>query len=135
MKYDSGDLANLSFGIKEVFRKNPQRRFRVVLDVLSPLLALNAPDTVYKFVTQLLTDVKQYDAVLLATLEDGMHQQQVTATMQATFDGVFELRVYEEGLSYVPTLKVRKMIGIPPLPGYFSYAFSKNGMEIGALVR
>jgi KaiC/GvpD/RAD55 family RecA-like ATPase len=130
IKYESGDLAGLSFNIKEIMRKNSDRRFRIVTDVLSPLLMLNASEVVYKFLTQLLADIKQYDAVLLASLEDGMHTPQVVTAMQALFDGVLDLRVYEEGISYVPILKVRKMMGAPPLPGYFSFSFSRNGMEI-----
>jgi hypothetical protein len=42
---------------------------------------LNQPETIYSFLTQLFSDVKQYDAVLLATLEEGMHQPQVLAAM------------------------------------------------------
>ena len=61
-----------------------------------------------------------------------MHAPQVVAAMQALFDGVLELRVYGEGLSYIPILKVRKMLGFPPLPGFFNFSFTKTGMEIGA---
>lgn len=84
----------------------------------------------YKFLTQLTADFKQYDAVFLATPEDGMHSPQVVTAMQALFDGVLDLRVYEEGISYVPILKVRKMMGAPPQPGYFSFSFSRNGIEM-----
>jgi circadian clock protein KaiC len=137
IKYDYTDLAKISFDIKEVLKKNKAegRRIRIVADVFSPLLMLNPPETVYKFLTQLIADIKQYDAVLFATLEDGMHTAQVVAAIQALFDGVIELRVYEEGLSYVPILKVRKMLGVPPLPGYFNFTFTKGGMEIGAYAK
>lgn len=133
--YDYSDLANLSFSIKEVLRKNSGRRMRVVIDVFSPLLLLNPPENIFRFLSQLTADIKQYDAVLLATLEDGMHTPQVITAMQALFDGVLELRIYEEGLSYVPILKVRKMMGVPPLPGYFSFSFTKTGMELGAYAK
>ena len=132
---DYSDLAKLSYSIKEVLRQNAGRRCRVVTVVLSPLLLLNPPETIFMFLTQLPADVKLYDSVLHATLEDGMHTPQVVAAMQALFDGVIELRVYEEGLNYVPILKVRKMIGVPPLPGYFNFSFNKSGMELGAYVR
>jgi circadian clock protein KaiC len=135
VKYDPNDLAGLSYNIKEILKKNSDRRIRVVVDFLSPLLMLNPPESIYKFLSQLLSDAKQYDAVFMATLEDGMHQLQVTTAMQALFDGVLELRVYEEGLSYVPILKVKKMLGVPPLPGYFSFSFTKNGMEISAYAK
>jgi KaiC/GvpD/RAD55 family RecA-like ATPase len=135
IKYDVNDLAALSFNIKEVLKKNTGRRMRVVVDVLSSLLMLNPPETIYKFLTQLFTDVKQYDAVLLATLEEGMHKPEVLAAMQQVFDGVVELRLYEEGLSVLPLLRVRKMRGTPPLPGYFRFAFEKGEMEIMAFVK
>jgi circadian clock protein KaiC len=133
--YEYSDLARLSFNIKDVLKKNEGRRVRVVADVFSPLLMLNPPENIFKFLTQLTADIKQHDAVLLATLEDGMHTPQVTAAMQSLFDGVLELRIYEEGLNYVPILKVKKMLGVPPLPGYFNFSFTKAGMEIGAYAK
>lgn len=135
LAYEYSDLAKLSFSIKDVLKKNSGRRMRVVADVFSPLLLLNPPENIFRFLSQLTADIKQYDAVLLATLEDGMHTPQVVAAMQALFDGVLELRVYEEGLNYVPILKVRKMLGVPPSPGYFNFTFTKSGMEIGAYAR
>ena len=135
IRYEQTDLTKISFSIKEVVRKNSDRRIRVVADVFSPLLLLNPAENIFRFLSQLTADIKQYDAVLLATLEDGMHTPQVVAAMQALFDGVLELRVYEEGLSYIPILKVRKMLGIPPLPGFFNFSFTKTGMEIGAYAK
>ncbi|MDG6910412.1 MAG: hypothetical protein JRN08_08595, partial [Nitrososphaerota archaeon] len=136
MKYDHHDLPGLSYNIKDALRKNAGRRIRVVADVFSPLLMLNPPSTVYSFLTQLMTEVKQYDAVFLATLEEGMHDPQVMTAMQSLFDGVLELRVYDEGgLSYASLLRVLKMTGVPPQPGYFRFAFSKNGMDVEAYVK
>ena len=129
------DLAGLSYNIKEVLKQNTGRRIRVVIDVLSSLLMLNPPETIYRFLTQLFADVKQYDAVLLATLEEGMHQPQVLAAMQQLFDGVVEMRLYEEGLRVLPLLRVRKMRGVPPQPGYFNFSLTRNGMEVSPYVR
>jgi len=134
VKLDVGDLAHLSFNIKEILRQNAGRRVRVVIDALSSLLMLNPPETIYKFLAQLFADVKQYDAVLLATLEEGMHKPEVLAAMQQLFDGSLELRLYEEGLRVVPLLRIRKMRGVPPQPGYFNFAFSRGGMEVSAYV-
>ncbi len=135
-KYDYRDLTGLSYNIKEALKKNGDKRIRVFADVFSPLLMLNPPDVIYKFLTQLLADVKQYDAVLLATLEDGMHEPQVMTAMQALFDGVIELRIYHEGgLSYVPILTIQKMLGMPPQPEYFRFSFSQNAMEVAAYAK
>jgi KaiC/GvpD/RAD55 family RecA-like ATPase len=135
IKYDVNDLAGLSFNIKEILKRNTGRRIRVVVDVLSSLLMLNPPETIYRFLTQLFADIKQYDAVLLATLEEGMHPPQVLAAMQQLFDGVVEMRLYEEGLRVLPLLRVRKMRGLPPQPGYFNFSLTRNGMEVSAFVR
>ncbi|MDA4127283.1 MAG: RAD55 family ATPase [Thaumarchaeota archaeon] len=135
IKYDVNDLAGLSYNIKENLKQNQSRRVRIVIDAISSLLMLNEPETVYRFLTQLFSDVKQYDAVLLATLEEGMHKPEVLAAMQQLFDGVVEMRLYEEGLKVLPLLRVRKMRGVPPQPGYFNFSLTRNGMEISAYAR
>jgi circadian clock protein KaiC len=132
IKYDLNDLASLSLNVKETVKKNSTRRIRIVIDVLSSLLMLNPPDTIYRYLTQLFADIKQYDATVLATLEEGMHHQEVMTAMQQLFDGVVELRLYEEGLRVLPLLRIRKMRGIPPQPGYFNFSFTRTGMEVSA---
>jgi KaiC/GvpD/RAD55 family RecA-like ATPase len=135
IKYDVNDLAALSFNIKEVLRQNGTRRIRIVTDVLSSILMLNESDAVYKFLSQLLAEVKQYDAVILATIEEGMHRPEVLAAMQQLFDGVIEMRLYEEGLKVIPLLRIRKMRGVPPQPGYYNFSLTQRGMELTAHVR
>ena len=129
-KLDINDLPGLSFSIKEILKKKGERPARIVTDILSSLLMLNSPETVYRFLSQLLSEVKQYNVVVFATLEDGMHQPQVLAAIEQLFDGVLELRLYEEGLRIHPLLRILKMRGMPPLPGYFSFAFAHRKMEI-----
>jgi KaiC/GvpD/RAD55 family RecA-like ATPase len=135
IKYDVNDLAGLSYNIKDVLKQNAGRRVRVVTDVLSSLLMLNPPETIYRFLTQLFADVKQYDAVVVATLEEGMHKPEVLAAMEQLFDGVMEMRLYEEGLTVIPLLRIRKMRGMPPLPGFFRFSLTRKGMEIETYVR
>ena len=132
LKFDVNDLSGLSYNTKDILRKNSGRRTRIVTDVLSSLLMLNQPDTIYKFLTQLFAELKQSDSVVLATLEEGMHPPNVLAAMQQLFDGVIELRLYEEGLRVVPLLRIRKMRGVPPQQGYYNFSFSKTGMEVSA---
>jgi len=135
LKYDVNDLSSLSFNIKEVLKQNASRRIRVVTDVLSSILMLNESDTVYKFLSQLLAEVKQHDAVVLATLEEGMHKPEVLAAMQQLFDGVIEMKLYEEGLKVIPLLRIRKMRGAPPQPGYYNFSLTQMGMELASHVR
>ena len=130
MRYDVNDLTSFSANLKDLLKKNSGHRVRIVIDALSSLLMLNPPETIYRFLTQLFAEVKQYDAVVLATLEEGMHQPQVLAAMEQLFDGVVELRLYEEGLRVLPLLRIRKMRGVPPQPHYFNFSFSRTGMEV-----
>ncbi|HXZ89528.1 MAG TPA: ATPase domain-containing protein [Candidatus Dormibacteraeota bacterium] len=124
------DLSGLSINMKEILKKNGDRRIRIVIDIISSILMLNPPETIYKFLTQLFAAVKQYDAVLVATLEEGMHPPNVLAAMQQLFDGVIELRLYEEGLKVIPLLRIRKMRGVAPQPAYYNFSFSHSGMEV-----
>ncbi len=135
VEYSVNDLASLSFNIKDILKKNSGRRIRLVIDTFSPLLMLNPPETVYKFLGQLIAEVKNYDATLFGTLEEGMHQPQVLAAMQLLFDGVIELRFYEEGLRLLPLMRIKKMRGAPPEAGYYRFSISKNGMEISAYAK
>jgi KaiC/GvpD/RAD55 family RecA-like ATPase len=90
---------------------------------------------VYRFLSQLFAEVKQSNAILVATLEEGMHPQQVTAAMEQLFDGVMELRLYEKGLTVMPLLRVRKMRGLPPKAGFFRFSFVNGKMEINVNAR
>jgi circadian clock protein KaiC len=135
-KCDVSDLAGLSVNIKEALRSNAGgRRVRVVSDVLSSLLMLNQPETVYRFLSQLFSELKKYDLVLIATLEEGMHQPQVVAAMEQLFDGVMVLSLHEEGLKVRPLLRIRKMRGLPPQPGYYLFSFVGNKMKVIPFVR
>ena len=128
---DSNDLENLTANIKnEIAKTGGKQQVRIAIDVLSSLLMYNPLDDVYKFLNQLLSELKKYDAVLLSTLDEGMHPPQVVAAMQQLFDGVVELKMYEEGLRAVPLLRIRKMRGTASFPGYFDFSFTKTGMVI-----
>ena len=135
LTYDVNDLANVSFNIKDVLKKNSDRRVRVVMESFSPFLMLNPPDTVYKFLSQLIAEVRESNAILFGTLEEGMHSTQVLAAMQLLFDGVLEMRFFEEGLRLVPLMRIKKMRGAPPEAGYYRFSVSRNGMEINAYVK
>lgn len=126
---------DLSVKLKELARNNSGRRIRIVTDVLSPLLVLNPHDTMYGFFSQLLADLKQYDAVLLAMMDEGMHDEKTLTSMRQLFDGVIEFKLYEEGLKVLPLLRIRKMRGLPPQSGYYDVSFTKQGMELKAYVR
>lgn len=127
---DLRDVASISFMIKKAVEQNRDRRIRIVTDVLSPLLILNPSEAMYNYWSQLIADLKQHSATLLAIAERGMHLRTSMTTMEQLFDGVIEMRVYEEGLKLTPVLRVRKMLGVPPVLDYFRFAFKGAAMEI-----
>ncbi len=136
LKYDHRDLVALSVSIKGVLKQYANRRIRVVFDAVSSLLMQNSSETVYNFLNQLFLEIKnEYDVVVLATLEDGMHPPHVITAMQQLFDGIVELKMYEEGLSVFPLLRVSKMRGMRPQAGYFNFSFTPRGMEVSPYVR
>ena len=130
VKCDLRDPTAISYNIKQALQRNPGRRIRVVTDVLSPLLVLNQSDSMYGYWTQLIDEVKKHDAVILATGDEEMHTPAAIASMEQLFDGVIELKLYEEGLTVTPLLRVRQMLGQPPLPGWFRFSFVHGMMEV-----
>ena len=125
--YDGNDLTKLSFTIKELLKKNSTHKIRIVLDVCSALLMLNPPDAIYKFLDQLFREVKQYDAVLLATLEEGMHEPRVLASLEQLFSGVIEFRLTEEGQR---RLHVIKMMGIKIQSDVIAFTVDESENEL-----
>ena len=134
-KLDLKDATSISFNIKEAVHRNKERRIRVATDILSPLLVLNPVEAMYSYWSQLLQDLKQQDTVAFALAEDGMHPSNTLTTMEQLFDGVIEMRLYEEGLSITPLFRVKKMLGLPPFHGYFRFSVTNSGMEVVPHVR
>jgi circadian clock protein KaiC len=130
LKLDLRDPTSISVNIKQSAHSNKERRVRIATDVLSPLLVLNSVESMYNYWSQLLSDLKQQDCVTFALAEEGMHAPNVLTTMEQLFDGVIEMRPYEEGLSITPLFRVKKMLGLPPLHGYFRFSVSSTGMEV-----
>ena len=135
MKFEPSDLALFSFKVKEVVQANAGKHVRIVLDVLSSLLVLHPMESVYRVLSSLFAELKQHDVVLVATLEEGMHDAKVVSTISELFDGVIEFKLYEEGLKVVPLLRIRKMRGTAPQLGYFRFSMPNGKMEIRNFVR
>ena len=134
VKCDLKDTTGISYNIKRALARNANRRIRVVTDVLSPLLVLNPSESMYSYWSQLVDEIKRYDAVVMAFGDEEMHSAATIASMEHLFDGVIELKLFEEGLSVTTVLKVRQMLGQPPLPGWFRFSFVRGMMEVSPSV-
>jgi circadian clock protein KaiC len=135
VRCDLRDSTSISYNTKEAVHRNVGRRVRVATDVLSPLLVLNPLESMYGYWSQLVSELKQQGSVLFALAEEGMHPPNVLTTMEQLFDGVIEMRLFEEGLAITPLLRVKKMLGLPPFHGYFRFSVSNTGMEVLPHVR
>jgi circadian clock protein KaiC len=134
VRCDVHDSTSISFNVKEAVHRNKDRRVRVATDLLSPLLVLNPVEAMFSYWSRLLADLKEQDSVVLALAEYGVHPSTTLATMEQLFDGVIEMKLYEEGLDVTPLIRVRKMPGLV-LPGYFQFSMSRTGMEVVPHVR
>ena len=134
VKCDLRDTTSISYNIKQALARNSGRRIRIVTDILSPLLVLNPSESMYSYWSQLVDEVKKYDAVIVALGDEEMHTPAVIASMQHLFDGVLELKLFEEGLRVTTVMRVRQMLGQPPLPGWFKFSFAHGMMEVAPLV-
>ena len=130
VRCDLRDLTSISFNLKEAVHRNDQKRARVATDVLSPLLVLNPVEAMFAYWSQLLSDLKQQENVILALAEDGMHPPNTLSTIEQLFDGVIEMRLYEKDFAFTPLLRIKKMLGLPPLQGYFEFSITDMGMEV-----
>jgi len=130
VKCDLRDSTSISYNIKQALARNADRRIRVVTDILSPLLVLNPSESMYSYWSQLVDEAKRYDAVILALGDEEMHMPATIAAMEQLFDGVLELKLFEEGLSVTTVLRVRQMLGQPPLHGWFRFSFVHGMMEV-----
>ena len=74
LKYSQNDLASLSVDLKEMLRKNTSRKICIVLDVIPSMLMVNQTESVYRFLDQLLSEIRNHNAILLATFEEGIVQ-------------------------------------------------------------
>ena len=86
---------------------------------------LYPPETIYKFLDQLFHEVKQYDAVLLATLEEGMHDPRVNAALEQLFRGCYSVQTYRRRAEKLRVIKMRG-IKIPSDVVGFSLNQSEN---------
>jgi KaiC/GvpD/RAD55 family RecA-like ATPase len=134
VKCDLRDTVSISYNVKQALARNADRRIRIVTDILSPLLVLNPSESMYSYWSQLVDEVKQHDAVILALGDEEMHTPAAIAAMEHLFDGVLELKLFEEGLSVSTVMRVKQMLGQPPLQGWFRFSFVRGMMEVAPSV-
>jgi len=123
------DLADLINLITHYLSENSFRKMRIVFDCLSSILMVNPSEVAYKFVDQLIGEVKRYDATLVATLEQGMHPEQTQIAMEQLFDGFVEFSYHKTGLRIIPLFRIGKMRGMTPDQTFYEFLISHKGVH------
>jgi adenylate cyclase len=116
-KVELENLAALSFSLKEILRNGSGTRMRVAFDILSSLLMRNSSESVYRFLDQMIAEVKRYDAVFLATIEPGMHAEPVLASIEHLFDGVVSIEPADPVTKTGSAIRIKRMRGVPVAAG------------------
>ena len=127
---DGSHTDSLLEELEGLLARNKDRRIRIATDILSPILILNSQIAAYRFADRLVSKVKELDAVMVATLEAGMHPPEAIAAMQQLFDGYLELKLYEVGLTVVPILRIGKMRGFVPQAGFLRFQITRQGVDL-----
>jgi hypothetical protein len=95
-RHNLNNLDNVLTMLRDLLGQRGNRKGRIFTDILSSVLILNSQEGSYRFVSQLIEELKLQDAVLLATLEEGMRPSQIQVAMQQLFDGFIELSLFKE---------------------------------------
>ena len=110
-KYSRDDLTGLSIFLKETLKKNSSRKICIVLDIVPSILMVSSTESVYRFLDQLLAEIRRHDVVLLATFDEGMYNQQVITAMEQLFDGVLQISQNSSGNGTQHSILIKKMRG------------------------
>jgi adenylate cyclase len=116
-KVELENLATLSYSLKEILKKSSGVRIRVAFDILSSLLMRNSSDGVYRFLDQMIAEVKRYDAIFLATIEPGMHPEPVLASIEHLFDGVVSAEPADPVTKTGSAIRIKRMKGVQVAAG------------------
>jgi serine/threonine-protein kinase len=125
---DLENLAALSHSLKDILSGNKERRLRIAFDIISPMLMTNTSENVYRFVDQFISEIKKYDAVMLATVDDRMHTTQVVASIEHTFDGVITVEP-APGSGAPPSLRIKRMRGASGVVGKQLFAATQSSVK------
>lgn len=91
-----GDLTGLGIPVSR-FLDGAERPV-VAVDSLTSLLLYNEPEDVFRFLTILASQVARNDGLLLALVDEDVHDEQTARTFAQLFDGQVSLRDGDDGL-------------------------------------
>ncbi len=78
-------LSELAIETTKILQKMPNAR--VIFDSISTVLLYNEPRSVFRFLQVLTSKSKQYNAMMMILVEEGMHESEVCVTLEHLTDG------------------------------------------------
>jgi KaiC/GvpD/RAD55 family RecA-like ATPase len=124
--YNLSNLTNLFIDIKKQIDPLGVARKRIYIDFISALHMLHAAKAVYVFISGLLQYLKDHEATVVATLDEGAVALEAQRSMEMVFDGAIEIKLCEERFNIVPLMRVKKMLSQVPIYSYHRLAISKG---------
>ncbi len=82
---------------------------RCVINIISELMMLWKPQTVYQFIAKLTENLKTSKVTTIFLIEEGMHEEKDIISMEQLMDGVIKLMTEEEGMKIEKKMIVKRM--------------------------
>lgn len=124
--YNLSNLTNLFINIKKLIDPLGTAPKRIYIDIISALHMLHDAKSVYVFISGLLKYLKDHEATVVATLDEGVVALEAQRSMEMVFDGAIEIKLCEERFNIVPLMRVKKMLSQVPTYSYHRLAISKG---------
>ncbi len=112
-------MITLTKAMAELHNKNLKR---VVFDSFSTMFLFVPKDLCVRFLSMVLARVKAMGSVALVVVEEGMHDQQTIATLNAITDGTIKFVMQDS----FRIMEILRMKGVAGLPARFSFSFDDH---------
>lgn len=123
-----GELFTVADAIKSYVKKN--KGGRLVVDIMSDISMLHTPQQAYKFLLQIISELKTNKTTCILIVDEGMQDPSAMVSVEHACDMVVQMRLWEEGLSVTPVVRVKKFTGEQFDRSYFVYDKLNQGIKM-----
>lgn len=102
---ESYDISNQ---IKYLLDKYKNGKFRIFMNIISPMLMVNEPDTVYTFVSDIFKRIKKSNASVMISIAQGMHDQKTVIALEDLCDVVIEMKLDQLGIETRRAIQIKE---------------------------
>jgi KaiC/GvpD/RAD55 family RecA-like ATPase len=125
---DPANLTEVSLKLEEA-RTGLEPPLRVVVDSFSSLTLRTRAQTAVSFLEALEGKVAKYGCLALCVVEEGVHSRRTMSILRSIADGIFEMKVVEEGGRLRRYFRVFTIRGLEPATDWMRFEISKSGIK------